>query len=272
MRSYGLVPLLEPSTWQGTLGDRNELAQMPCITTIIERNDRTGSGAFKATDASGGRWWVKPLNNPQGAKVPIAELIVGLVGALISAPVCEFRVVEIPEELRGEEYRAGHKLEPGYASASRDLGGCLEHRGFFNRDKDDNSSRLAGVFAIFDWCWGDDDQWLYVPTADYRVYSHDHGSYLAGDWTVPELLSRVDRPHPQPRSAEGLSAEALMQYAMQLRSVSREEIAGILRSVPSEWPVTSTELEAVGWFLERRTGPVASRLVQLAATTAEGGS
>lgn len=271
MRNYGVVPLLEPNTWQGVLGDTNEVTGLPRIVALIERNDRTGSGAFKAVDSAGDRWWVKPLNNPQGARVPITELIVARAGALIDAPVCEVKVVEIPDELTGEEYRAGLKLEPGYASASRDLGGCVEHHGFFYRDKDDNAQRLAGVFAMFDWCWGEDDQWLYVPTADYRLYSHDHGSYLAGEWTATGLGSRVDRPHRQSRPLTGVSRGALAGYATKLRSVSREDIAGILSSLPHEWPVTPAELETVGWFLECRTGPVASRLDKLAASLGEGG-
>jgi hypothetical protein len=246
--------------------------QVARIAALIERNDRTGSGAFKALDESGGRWWVKPLNNPQGARIPITELIVGRVGELIEAPVCEVRVVELPEELRDEEYRPGLKMVPGYASASRDLGGCLEERDLVHRDKDDNASRQAGVFALYDWCWGSDDQWLYVPSADYQLYSHDHGLYLSGDWSEEALSTQVDTAHNQSRPPQGLRPEALRKYAEKLQSVSRAEIVGILRGVPADWPVTTTELETVGWFLERRACAVSARLQDLAATLHGGGT
>lgn len=263
---------LDRTDWDGVLGSTRAPTQVPRIAALVERNDRTGSGAFKALDVSGDRWWVKPLNNPQGPRVPVTELIVGRIGALIEAPVCEVRVVEILEELRDEEYRPGLKLVPGYASASRDLGGCEEERNLVHRDKDDNAQRLAGVFTIYDWCWGEDDQWLYVPAEDYRLFSHDHGLYLPGQWTVTGLGARVDEPHGQSRSPEGLNPTALDQYAQKLRSVSRAEIAGTLRGVPSEWPVTTAELETVGWFLERRACTVTSRLQDLAATLREEGA
>lgn len=266
------MPHLDRTDWDGVLGSTRSLTEVPQITALVERNDRTGSGAFKALDASGARWWVKPLNNPQGPRVPITELIVGRIGALVEAPVCEVRVVEIPEELSDEEYRPGLKLVPGHASASRDLGGCQEERDLIYRDKDDNAKRLAGVFAIYDWCWGQDDQWLYVPAQDYRLYSHDHGLYLPGEWSVTGLGAQVDEPHGQSRPPEGVSPAALVQYAQRLRAVSRAEIAGILRGVPSQWPVTAAELETVGWFLERRVCTVVSRLKDLATTLrGEGG-
>jgi hypothetical protein len=38
-------------------------------------------------------------------------------------------------------------------------------------------------------------------------------------------------------------------------------IIGILRDIPREWPVSDSELEAVGFFLERRAEQVAQRLL-----------
>jgi hypothetical protein len=142
----------------------------------------------------------------------------------------------------------------------------LEERDLLHRDEDDNQRRHAGVFALYDWCWGNDDQWLYVTGDENRVYSHDHGHYLPGgpDWTSQQLVADVDVAHPQSRSHIGLEVAALDDYADRLERLKREEIVGMLRAVPAEWPVQQEELETVGWFLERRAPQVAVRLRTLA--------
>jgi hypothetical protein len=83
-----------------------------------------------------------------------------MAGALIDAPVCEVAVIEIPPELEGAEFRPGFALQPGLASGSRHVEGVLEHRNLVHLEDDDNRARHAGVFALYDWCWGADDQWF----------------------------------------------------------------------------------------------------------------
>lgn len=261
---------VERNVWDGALGGLRPPAQRPTIAGLVRTQDRSGSGAFLAFTAEGDRWWVKPQNNPQGPRVPVTELIVGMAGAMIGAPVCEVAVIEIPPELRGAEFRPGFALQPGLASGSRHVEGVLEHRDLVHLEDDDNRARHAGVFALYDWCWGADDQWLYSSVEDDRIYSHDHGHYLPGGpgWTVQQLSAHVDAPHPQSRSPAGLSSAMLDELADRLEQLPRSSITKVMLAVPEGWQVAQDELETVGWFLERRAPQVAERLRQMTGAAA----
>ena len=237
---------------------------------MAEHSRRSGSGTFRGI-ADRGRWWVKPTNGLHGARASLNEWIVGRAGALIEAPVCETALVRIPEELAGEEFAPGVVLVPGFASGSRHVERVVEERTLSHRAEDDNRARHAGVFALYDWCWGADDQWLYAAADHNTLYSHDHGFYLTGrGWTVESLRKFVDHAHQPTASADGLDTATLERYATRLDAVSDEELAGMLRAVPPGWPVSADELNAVGWFLSRRAEAVARRLRGLAEDVARG--
>ena len=53
-----------------------------------------------------------------------------------------------------------------------------------------------------------------------------------------------------------------------LENVTREQLVAILCAIPASWPVQDVELEALGYFLDRRRLPVSARIRQLAATLA----
>ena len=229
---------------------------------LLQPSPRGGSGTFLAADSDGLQWWVKPLNNLQGERVAVTEAIVGAAGRLIGAPVCETAVVVLPEELRGWEFRPGSHLEPGLAHASRAVDTAVEDRQLLHRDHDDNGRRHAGVFALYDWCWGGDDQWLYSASDDKKLFSHDHGFYLPEGprWTIRSLEERVDDPRRLTSPVNGLDDSELSRLSARLRQLEADALADALRTIPRGWPVTDEELEAVGWFLQRRAAPVADRL------------
>ena len=252
------------ASWDGRISEaRSSEPCGPLISMPLQPSPRGGSGTFLAADSMDNKWWVKPLNNLQGERVTVTETIVGAVGQLIGAPVCETRVVILPEALRGWEFRPGNKLEPGFAHASRAVDTPVEDRQLVYRDRDENGVRHAGVFALYDWCWGGDDQWLYSQTADKQLFSHDHGWYLpevGKTWTEESLMARVDEPHPLKCLPHGLDDAELTRLSVRLRGLGADELASALRTIPATWPVSDSELEAVGWFLHRRAEPVAARL------------
>ncbi|WP_420619465.1 HipA family kinase [Candidatus Poriferisocius sp.] len=254
---------VDRADWSGRIaGTRRSGVPGPTIEVLLQPSPRGGSGTFLAADSDGLQWWVKPLNNLQGERVAVTEAIVGVVGGLIGAPVCETAVVTLPEELRGWEFRPGSQLEPGLAHASRAVDSAVEDRQLLHRDRDDNGRRHAGVFALYDWCWGGDDQWLYSASDDKKLFSHDHGFYLPEGprWTEHSLVERVDDPRRLTSSVDGLDASELSQLSARLRQLEADALADALRTIPRGWPVTDEELEAVGWFLQRRAAPVADRL------------
>lgn len=254
---------VERGEWHGLLRSRGEITEEGLlIEQPLTQSAEGGSGVFLARASDGQRWWVKPQNNLQGPKVAISEYVVGRMGSLIGAPTCEVRLARIPDEIAGWEFRQGARLEAGYAHASRNVEDAQLLRSLDYRQRDNNRQRHAGVIAIYDWCWGADDQWLYSQTDDLKLYSHDHGHYFPGgpDWSEATLVPHVDEPHQPAHSTDDLDQNALKGFAVRLEQVDRGDLVPILSSVPSSWSVTETDLESLGYFLERRASPAAGRL------------
>jgi hypothetical protein len=176
--------------------------------------------------------------------VPLNEYVLSKAGQLIEAPVCSVSLVRIPPEWAGEEIRDGYALVPGIASGSADVDGVVDKKELLYRGEDDNAARHAGVYALYDWCWGSDDQWLYCADSDNAVHSHDHGHYLPSgpNWTVASLDASVDQDHTHPASPEGVSSAALDGFADSLEAVTRAQLGSSLNTVPPSWPVTYEEL------------------------------
>jgi hypothetical protein len=262
--SYGVSIRL--TDWSGALSRRSNPQDPPVIVVPIKQGTDGGSGAFLAADTQSRQWWVKALNNCQRERVTVTEAIIGRVGGLIGAPVCETSIVTIPNDIAGWEFRPGHALRPGFAHGSRAVSGVQEDRTLLYVDRDENAVRHAGVFALYDWCFGSDPQWLYAEPEERRLYSHDHGHYLPNgpDWSTTTLQAHVDDAHEAPWLRDDLDSNELRRLGDALAGLSRSDIAPALACIPPSWPVTDAELEAVGWFLERRSRPVAQRLRSIA--------
>ena len=187
--------------WAGLVAARVQTDGWPVVEVPLRPSNAGGSGTFLAAASDGNQWWVKPLNNMQGQRVIATEAIVGSIGGLLGVAVCETTIVRIPVELAGWSFRPGAVLEAGFAHASRAVQDAVEDRSLRSRDRDDNRRRHVGVYALYDLCWGGDDQWLYSASEDDALYSHDHGWYLpptGPTWSSEELLAKVDVPHVAP--------------------------------------------------------------------------
>ncbi len=122
-----------------------------------------------------------------------------------------------------------------------------------------------GVYALYDWCFGSDDQWLYETPADEAVHSHDHGLYLPGstDWRKQDLQARINEAHVLGTPAEGLDVGAKEDFAQRLEALPKGALRNVLLAVPPSWPVGEPDLEGLGHFLEARAPLVASRVRSL---------
>ena len=242
---------------------------------ILRKSKTGGSVSFAAFTKDGDRCYVKAPGNPQQGRVPVTEYIVSAVGQLIGAPVCRVLPILIDDRFEGisiSQDGNGNKvtLTRGIGSASMELPDAIEERALTHRSEDDNARRHAGVYALHDWCWGGDGQWLYCAADEYRTFSHDHGWYLppeGPEWNEAQLLANVDVAHELVLDPIGLDIAEIERVAQALERVRREQLRDILGAVPAEWGIPIGDLEAAGYFLEKRAVAVAGRMRTIAAKT-----
>ena len=258
-------PVIQRADWDGALKEQRATSAEVILKAALQKSPSGGSGAFLGLADDGQRYWIKPLNNAQGERVPITEKIVGRMGHLLGAPTCEIRTILISEEFAGWEFRPSRKLEPGIAHASLHVEHAIFTRTLDHRMDDDNSRRYAFLFALYDWCWGGDAQGLLAVKDENRFYSHDHGWYLPPEgktWTIADLDANVDVPHELSTKHNDIGASAAEEVARVLEGVTKNVLQGALAAIPSVWPVTDEELEWTGFFFEKRASMVAERLRQ----------
>jgi hypothetical protein len=250
--------------WQGMIRGRRNPTGILTMVAPLGTSPGGGSGSFPCLASDGQKWFVKAPNQSQGGMVLVTEYIVGRLGRLIEAPTCRGEIIEVPSDLAGFEFQPGAKLAAGYGHGTLMISAAVEVRGTPGRRfEDDNRQRHVGIFALYDWCWGSDEQWLHCTTDDWRIYSHDHGWYLppsGPSWDAASLMTSVHVPHPLPADAAGLDSETAADVASRLDALDRTAVRDVLMGVPLAWGVEDTDLEVLGWFLEERAPDVAARL------------
>jgi hypothetical protein len=111
----------------------------------------------------------------------VMEMVAAEAGRLINAPVCETVLLRVPGELLNDtQLLDGVPVTSTVVHGSRALPNADEKTRpkLPDRQRDENSRRHVGVYAMWDWFVGSDPQWLRDLNADEATYSHDHGMYL----------------------------------------------------------------------------------------------
>jgi hypothetical protein len=261
--------LVDLGDWSGLIKDRND--DFDSIWVVAPQPAVGGySGAFRVTASDKRDYFVKSLQTcPADQQASVAvERIVALLGSLIGAPVCEISLIRVTADLVGWEPRPGCRLQEGLAHASVALNHAEEQRTTLAaRSNNDNRRRHVGVYALHDWCFGTDLQWLHDLDNERMMFSHDHGLYFPpegrGGWTRQDLITQLDQAHELPDARADLSPEAIEEVAVALESVNRASLLEVLTSIPASWPVSNQDLEDLGWFLEHRAPAVAHRVRKL---------
>lgn len=225
------------------------------------RTGSSGSAAFLGLADDGQQYWIKPANNPQGARSLIPERIVTRIGQKIGAPVRPIALVAIPADLRFT-YLPGYSLRPGLAHGSLNLDQTMlvdDWRGKAGRDG--NRRRAAYISGLWDLCLGTDEQWLSHFDEDAAIWSFDHGFWLGGEVDLSvEALRRIGQAPWENDCLDTASQDALRTVATAIENLRLEDFQEAAASVPLEWGTSETELSAVADLLHARRPGVASRL------------
>ena len=253
---YRVRPLRRPATVT------RQPPSGPDLRLAITRSAHGGSGSFLAEANDGHRYWCKAVNNPQGPKVPATEQIVARLGTLASIAVCPVQLLRVPPAIAGWEFRDGIPLAEGWVHGSLAIHPVTETHTLAYRQDDDNAKRHAGYFALYDWLFGNDPQWLVSQPAGWMYYSHDHGHYFPGGpaWTVASLEGNKDTPNALGADIAGLDRSEVLRIADALDGIDQQMLEDAVADLPFDWPVSDAELDAVVAFAMYRRTPVASRL------------
>jgi hypothetical protein len=256
---------LSEAEWLALIAERQDVTPDLTLVTPLAQDLGGGSGSFRALASDGKHYFVKPPNQLQGGRVLTTEHVVAGVGRLIGAATCKSEIIVIPKEIAdlAWEFRPGSTLGQGLGHASEAVPDATEARGApGRRGDDDNKRRHAGLAAVYDLCWGADDQYLHSTTDEWRIYSHDHGHYLPGGptWTADLLRSHVNLDHEVGFDFLGLNAGDLEEAAIAVERLDRDSLATVLCAVPRSWSTPDEDLAALGHFIETRVAPVAARL------------
>ncbi|MEU6716026.1 hypothetical protein ABZ897_31560 [Nonomuraea sp. NPDC046802] len=226
--------LVHLSDWSGRVrGHRTDDFDDLRVTAIVSPPDWSFTSPFRVIGSDRCGYFVKTIDAcVSNARASLAiEYIVAGAGRLIGAPVCESSLIRIPEELDGYTMPP-LTLSAGLAHASLALERADE-RGrpsLTARGHDDNRRRHVGIYALYDWCYGSDQQWLYDLDQDLSIYSHDHGLYLppnTGHWTQADLEQFCNDRRELPDARDGLDPEAVEDTASALEKIDGEALANL---------------------------------------------
>ncbi|MEG9247761.1 HipA family kinase [Arthrobacter sp. Soc17.1.1.1] len=246
------------------LGSHTRGRATTTLVAPIQTSD-AGSRPFLALAEDDNTYWVKPLGNPHGLTSLIAEQVVAHIGFLIGAPVRPVTLVDIPQTMDGWPYGEGLRVRPGVAHASLHLESHPLERDVLEYVKrDHNAERQPRFIALWEWCAGEDEQWLYDLGADHEVWSFDHGYWLGGGglWTPSDLQRQVGLANSWTGPVRGMSAPAFVEVASRIRDLRVDDIAAAVASVPIEWGVSEEDLGHIVEWLDARRPALFDRLMR----------
>lgn len=260
------MPVVDPAAWGGLITARPTAAAVNLILPEVQAKGSAHS-PFLGYCSDQERYWIKAFGQGQLDRALVTEFIVARLGRMIGACVPTAVTVGVDPALAGWDMGGGRLLQAGVAHGMAEVPNAVEERpNLLHRARDDNARRQVGIYALFDWFVGSDQQWLHDTGDDYRIYSADHGWFLppsGPDWSIAALQATVAQPHVLPDPPAGLDPGSVDLVAGALDNVDRASLAAVLSGVPAPWPASDNELEVLGWFLESRAKDVAERLRHL---------
>lgn len=254
----------ERSWWNGKVSRPHTTVPRLSVKAILDRTF-SGSGVLKAVTSDREIAWIKGIGNGHGNQALVTERVVAGVSEHLDLPAVPTYVVDVPNVFSGYTLDKDRqtRLSPGPAHASTHIEDAVERDKLDLRNRDNNPIRHAGVAAMWDLFLGQDDQWLYDIQNDYSTWSYDHGLWLArstNDWDEQMLRNLCDQEWQVRVDPRGFDPYALRDLAARLRSIEPTALISVAESVPVEWGTPDTDLEALCWFIYRRSRRVAGRL------------
>lgn len=254
-------------SWLGLLAARARPMPEAAIFAIAQVAS-TGSVPFLGLAVNGGRYWVKCIGNPHGVDSLMAERVVEALARKLDAPMRPSVLVEVPEHLIHDPRLLGSGNQAGVAHGSLLLESSEVKNVLDCVGRDGNNVRQPRFIALWELCFGEDEQWLYDRDNEEQVWSFDHGYWITGG--EPEPLTAMDLEvtlrswKPWEGSVKGMHPGAFLEVADRLEGLAVTDFIDAVASVPVAWGVSDDLLESLAWWLHQRRMHVAARMRALA--------
>ena len=255
------------SSWVGLLMGRDRPVAEATIFAIAQVAS-TGSVPFLGLAVNGDRYWVKCLGNPHGVDSLVAERVVEALARKLDSPMRPSVLVEVPEHLVHDSRLIGSGNQAGIAHGSLFLESCDVRNVLDCVGRDGNSIRQPRFIALWELCFGEDEQWLYDRDNEEQVWSFDHGFWITGGepepLTVRDLEVTLRSWKPWEGSVRGMEPSAFLEVAVRLEALTVADLIDVVASVPVAWGVADDLLESLAWWLHHRRMHVVGRMRTLA--------
>ncbi|WP_136090305.1 HipA family kinase [Auritidibacter ignavus] len=219
----------------------------------------TGSQPVKILTDDGKAYWAKEPRNPHGNESLLAEVICHEVAKYLQLPVPQYALVELPRNLKIHSYESPDDLT---CFGSELITGTVESRDLKHLSDDDNSVHAPRFIALWEWCDGNDEQFLYQTLSEHSLVSFDFGMWLGieAQWSVSSYTSKPP-PHSRwPGSVKGMSTRSFIDAANLVGNLTQKQALQIVSAVPVEWGFTDRDLIEVARFLMDRATRVKASL------------
>lgn len=264
MTKDGMAPVAQLDLWRGASLSGAVRGQATATVQGIIRVADTGCKPLLMPASDGFVYWVKPQHNPHGQLSLLTERVVAAVAQFLGAPIANSTLVTIPETMHGTSYSSNAEfLYAGTAHASRVIKGELhEERELRYVPKDGNRYRAPAFIALWEWCFGDDGQWIYNLEDDFQMWTFDHGTWIGGQgqWGIDDLAGSERLSSGWPGSVKGMDAGTFLGLADKIETCSVADVLEFVSTVPIDWGFTDEELIKVAKWLHARRRHVAQNL------------
>lgn len=233
----------------------------------------TGSVPFLGLADDGERYWVKYMGNAHGTDSLMAERVVASLARKLDAPMRRSVLLDVPVHLTHDSRLLGSGIQAGMAHGSLFLGACQEKNVLDSVYRDGNKTRQPRFIALWELCYGEDEQWLYDRDNDEQVWSFDHGYWITGGepepLTIESLEITLSGWKPWDGSVRGMDPEAFLEVGTLLEGLTVSDFIDAVASVPVTWGIPNDLLESLAWWLYYRRTHVAQRMRTLATKASE---
>lgn len=224
---------------------------------------KTGSTPLHVIASNGHRYYVKPQHNPHHQSSLLAEVVVHGAAQYLGVPTPEYSFLDLPVAVaHAHTNHNGEPLHPGVCFVSREIDHAHQEDRLTHLNRDNNHHHGPGYVALWEWCLGEDNQFLYRLEDSHSLTAFDYGLWLGMESYLDEdFYSHT--PGPEYRWSEnvrGMSPGAFIERADKLDSLKPLNVLQIVSQVPVAWGFSDTLLIAIARWLYSRRSMVATSL------------